>query len=166
MSATDLDRRLELVVKALVFPKLHLRAMIATSLGRVPAHEAIDPNSKPPGFSQDVADPIARAVVDALAWALPRAVKREPWWTYQLMLDAMVEVMVHVMVYVMGDVGRIERLSGGLCRPDDEVGVGRQMVAFLTAGLRHGALPPSTVKSGQRQGGSNDETGDLSKRRR
>ena len=30
--------------------------------------------------------------------------------------------MLGAMVYVMGDAGRIERLSGGLCRPDDEDG--------------------------------------------
>lgn len=159
MSEADLDRRLELVVKALVLPMLHLRAHDRnTSFGRLLAHEVMNPNAKPPGFGHDIFDPIARAVVEALGSALPGRTQRELWWAYQFMLGA--------MVYVMGDVGRIERLSGGLCRPDDEDGVVRHMVAFLSAGLRHGVPPRSTLKSRQRQGGGNDETGDLSKGRR
>jgi AcrR family transcriptional regulator len=164
MSEIDLDRRLELVVKALVFPMLHLRAHDRnTSFGRLLAHETMDPNSEPRGYIRDMFDPIARAVVDALASALPRRSKQEIWWAYEFMLGS--------MVYVMGDVGRIERLSDGLCRPDDEEGVVRHMVAFLTAGLRHGAPPPPppprrVVRSNQPKGGKTHATGDLSKRRR
>jgi AcrR family transcriptional regulator len=162
MSEPDLDRRLELVVKALVFPMLHLRARDRDpSFGRVLAHETMDPSSEQRGFIRDMFDPIARAVVKALASALPRRSKQEIWWAYEFMLGA--------MVYVMGDAGRIERLSGGLCRPDDEEGAVRHMVAFLTAGLRHGApqRPASrrAVKSSRRKGGETDATGDLSKRR-
>ena len=72
MSEPDLDRRLELVVKALVFPMLHLRAHDRDpSFGRVLAHETMDPISEQRGFIRDMFDPIARAVVDALASALP-----------------------------------------------------------------------------------------------
>jgi hypothetical protein len=159
MSEPDLDRRLELVVKALVFPMLHLRAHDRDpSFGRVLAHETMDPSSEQRGFIRDMFDPIARAVVKALASALPERSKREIWWAYEFMLGA--------MVYVMGDAGRIERLSGGLCRPDDEEGAVRHMVAFLTAGLRHGAPSRRAVKSSQRKGGKTNATGDLSKRRR
>ena len=163
MSERNLERRLELVVKALVFPMLRLRARDRDpSFGRVLAHETMEPNSEKRGFIRDLFDPIARAVVEALTSALPERSAEEIWWAYEFMLGA--------MVYVMGDAGRIERLSGGLCRPDDEAGAVRHMVAFLTAGLLHGAPPPSEERSGlskakNSKGVSKDETGDLPKRR-
>jgi AcrR family transcriptional regulator len=164
MSEADLDRRLELVVKALVFPMLHLRARDRDpSFGRVLAHETMDPSSEQRGFIREMFDPIARAVVDSLTSALPGRTEQEIWWSYEFMLGA--------MVYVMGDAGRIERLSGGLCRPDDEEGAVRHMVAFLTAGVRHGAAPPATklrttLKSKTPKGGETHATGDVSKKRR
>jgi AcrR family transcriptional regulator len=164
MSEADLDRRLELVVKALVFPMLRLRAHDRDpSFGRVLAHETMDPSSEQRGFIREMFDPIARAVVDSLTSALPGRTEQEIWWAYEFMLGA--------MVYVMGDAGRIERLSGGLCRPDDEEGAVRHMVAFLTAGVRHGAAPPATklrttLKSKTPKGGKTHATGDVSKKRR
>ena len=165
MSETDLDRRLELVVKALVFPMLHLRAHDRDpSFGRLLAHETMDPNSEQRGFIREMFDPVARAVVEALASALPGRSEQEVWWAYQFMLGA--------MVYVMGDAGRIERLSAGLCRPDDEESAVRHMVAFLTAGLRHGAPAPGKSPRGtkkpvkQIKGGKSHATGDVPKRRR
>lgn len=163
MSETDLDRRLELVVKALVFPMLRLRARDRDpSFGRVLAHETMDPNAERRGFIREMFDPIARAVVDALASALPGRTREEIWWAYEFMLGA--------MVYVMGDAGRIERLSGGLCRPDDEEGAVRHMVAFLTAGLRHGAArkasPTEPAPEPEKtKGGKKHAIGDFSKKR-
>jgi AcrR family transcriptional regulator len=163
MSEADLERRLELVVKALVFPMLHLRARDRDpSFGRVLAHETMDPSSEQRGFIREMFDPVARAVFDSLTSALPGRTRQEIWWAYEFMLGA--------MVYVMGDAGRIERLSGGLCRPDDEEVAVRHMVAFLTAGLRHGSPPPEaksrTLKSKKPKGGKTHATGDLSKRQR
>jgi AcrR family transcriptional regulator len=163
MSETDLERRLELVVKALVFPMLRLRAHDRDpSFGRVLAHETMDPNAEQRGFIREMFDPIAHAVVDALTSALPGRSQEEIWWAYEFMLGA--------MVYVMGDAGRLERLSGGLCRPDDEDGAVRHMVAFLTAGVRHGVpqgarrtkTKPETDKT---KGGKTHATRDLSNRR-
>ena len=147
---------------------LHLRAHDRDpSFGRVLAHETMDPSSEQRGFIRDMFDPVARAVVEALASALPGRTEEDIWWAYEFMLGA--------MVYVMGDAGRIERLSGGLCRPDDEEGAVRHMVAFLTAGVRYGAPPPAaksrpTLKSNETKtnnakGGKTNATGDVSKRR-
>jgi len=164
MSEPDLDRRLELVVKSLVFPMLRLRAHDRDpSFGRLLAHETMDPNSEERGFITEMFDPIARAVVDALASALPGKSEAEIWWAYEFMLGA--------MVYVMGDAGRLERLTGGLCRPDDEEEAVRHMVAFLTAGFRHGAAPKRSrrgarIRTTRAAGGQSDATGDLSKKRR
>jgi AcrR family transcriptional regulator len=162
MSEPDLERRLELVVKALVFPMLRLRAHDRDpSFGRLLAHETMDPNAEQRGFIQEMFDPIARAVVDALGSALPGRTETELWWAYEFMLGA--------MVYVMGDAGRLARLTGGLCRPDDESASVRHMVAFLTAGIRFGAPAAETtnaVNPTKTTGGKPHATGDLSKGKR
>jgi AcrR family transcriptional regulator len=137
MSEADLDRRLELVVKALVMPMLRLRARDKDpSWGRLLAHETTDPNSEARGIIRDLIDPIAHKLMAALASALPGRSARDIRWAYQFMLGA--------MVFVMADTGRIARLSEGLCRPDDEEAAIAHMVAFLTAGIRFGTPVPAT----------------------
>jgi AcrR family transcriptional regulator len=173
----DLDRRLELIIKALVLPMLRLRAHDKNpSFGRLMAHETTDPKSQSRGFIRDIFDPVARKVMDALASALPDRSERDINWAYEFMLGA--------MVYVMADTGRIERLSNGLCRPEDEASTVPYLVSFLTAGVRFG-LPPKGLsrtsgsatkskkeeKTGnksrqQGQGGINDAIGDVPKKRR
>jgi AcrR family transcriptional regulator len=127
----DLDRRLELIVKALVVPMLRLRARDKDpSFGRLLAHETTDPNSQTRGIIRDLFDPVARKVLDALSSALPDRSARDINWAYQFMLGA--------MVFVMADTGRIARLSDGLCRPEDEASAVSYLVAFMTAGIRFG----------------------------
>jgi len=131
MSEPDLDRRLELLVKVLVVPWLWLRAHDKdSSLGRLLAHEATDPNSEVRGILRDLLDPVAYEIMTALASALPGRSVEDVAWAYQFMLGA--------MVYVMSDVGRIARLSKGRCHPDDGEAAVAHMVAFLTAGIRYG----------------------------
>lgn len=163
MSEPDLDRRLELVVKALVFPMLHLRAHDRDpSFGRLLANETTESNSERRGIIQELFDPIACAVVEALRSALPDRTETEIWWAYHFMLGA--------MVHIMRDVGRLERLSGGLCRPDDEAAAVRHMVAFLTAGVRYGRPAgepgPPPVNTTKSTGGKKHAAGDIPKRRR
>jgi len=132
MSEPDPERRLELLIKVLVMPWLRLRAREKDpSLGRLLAHESMDPNSETRGIIRDLFDPVARKLLAALASALPGRSPEEIAWAYQFMLGA--------MVYVMSDAGRIARLSKGRCHPDDEEAAGAHMVAFLTAGIRFGA---------------------------
>lgn len=131
MSESDLDRRLELVVKALVMPMLRLRARDKDpSLGRLIAHESTDPNSEARGIIRHLFDPVAHKLLEALASALPGRSARDIYWAYDFMLGA--------LVHVMSDSGRIVRLSKGRCRPDDEATAVAHMVAFLTAGIRFG----------------------------
>jgi AcrR family transcriptional regulator len=134
----DLDRRLELIVRALVLPMLRLRAHDKNpSFGRLMARETTDPKSQSRGFIRDIFDPVARKVMDALAAALPDRSEQDINWAYEFMLGA--------MVYVMADSGRIERLSNGLCRPEDEASTVPYLVSFLTAGVRFG-LPPKGLR--------------------
>jgi AcrR family transcriptional regulator len=171
MSEANLDRRLELVVKALVMPTLRLRARDnSSSFGRLVGHETTDPNSETRGIIRDLMDPIARKMLAALASALPDRSARDINWAYQFMLGAMVQVIA--------DSGRIARLSGGLCRSDDEDAAIAHMVAFLTAGIRFGtpvSAPGSDkadagkhrkAKDRKTNGGMVDATGDVSAKRR
>ena len=163
MSEPDLDRRLELVVKALVFPMLHLRAHDRDpSFGRLLGNETAESNSERRGIIREMFDPIACAVVEALGSALPDRTQAEIWWAYHFMLGA--------MVHIMRDVGRLERLSGGLCRPDDEAAAVQHMVAFLTAGLRYGRPAVETAQPPAEKinptGGKKHATGDIPKGRR
>lgn len=134
MSERDLDKRLELIIKALVLPMLHLRAHDRNpSFGRLLGREPTDSSAELRGIVREIFDPVAHKVIDALASALPGRPRREVVWAYQYMLGA--------MVFVMSDTGRIERLSGGECRPEDEESAVEHMVRFLTAGVRFGGLP-------------------------
>jgi AcrR family transcriptional regulator len=136
MSESDLDKRLELIIKALVLPMLRLRARDRNpSYGRLVAHEFTNPNADTRGIVRDIYDPVALKMMDALASALPDRPWSEIVWAYQFMIGA--------MVVVMSDSGRIERLSGGECRPEDEASAAEHMVRFLTAGVRYGGKPPA-----------------------
>jgi AcrR family transcriptional regulator len=159
MSEPDLDRRLELVVKALVMPMLRLRARDKDpSLGRLLAHESIDPNSEVRGIIRDLVDPVAHRLLAGLSSALPDRPAQDIGWAYQFMLGA--------MMFVMSDTGRIARLSNGRCHPDDEEAAIAHMVAFLTAGIRYGT-PARSSKSTKGEGGpqlqkKNKRTGRIS----
>ncbi|MGO9697712.1 MAG: TetR/AcrR family transcriptional regulator [Xanthobacteraceae bacterium] len=149
MSEADLDRRLELIVKALVMPMLRLRARDNDpSFGRLVAQESTDANSEVRGIIRDLFDPIAYEILAMLRSALADRSERDIQWAYQFMLGA--------MVFVMADTGRIARLSEGLCRPDDEDAAVAHMVAFLTAGMRFGtpvASPASLRNESRRKSG-------------
>lgn len=130
-SELDPERRLELIIKALVVPMLLLRSREDNpSYGRLVSHEITDPHSEARGIIRDLVDPIARTVMDALASALPDRSVQDICWAYQFMLGA--------MVMIMTDNGRIARLSDGCCRPEDEASAIAHMVSFLVAGLRYG----------------------------
>lgn len=133
----DPDRRLALIVKALVLPMVRLRLVDEQSrFGRLMAREASDPNAFERGIIPQLFDPVAQEVVAALSRAMPDRSKTQIYWGYQFALGA--------LVYLMSDTGRIERLSGGLCRSQDAESVSRYLVPFLTAALREGlaATPP------------------------
>ena len=75
-----------------------------------------------------VLDPTALHFINALRIALPKAPSRSIYWGYMFLLGAMVQVM--------SATGRIERLSNGLCRSNDIDGALRELVPFISAGLR------------------------------
>lgn len=133
---TDPDRRLELVIKALLVPNLHMRSAEKNSYyARILAREVADPKATERGIIQEMYDPIAHRVIDALKKALPDRRLEELHWGYNMMLGA--------MVYIMADTGRISRLSDGKCDPENEDEALRHLVTMLHAAMKYGRVPPA-----------------------
>lgn len=126
----DLNRRIELVIKALIVPMLGLRGGgKASSFGRILARELSDPNSEGRGIFREMFDPVAQMMIDAIGECFPDWTKAEIHWAYHTMLGAMMIVMM--------DNGRIARLSDGAASSENYEEAARHIVAILTAGLRH-----------------------------
>jgi AcrR family transcriptional regulator len=79
-------------------------------------------------LTSDVLDPTALHFINALRLALPEASPRSIYWGYMFLIGSLVEVMPAT--------GRIERLSRGLCRSDDIESALRELVPFVSGGLR------------------------------
>jgi len=132
---TDTERKVEMIVKAVLVPNLHMRSTEKNSAySRILAREVSDPKSHSRKVVAEFFDPIAYKVLEALQRALPDRTVEEINWGYQAMLG--------VMVYTMADTGRISRLSGGLCDPEDELTTATHLVALMKAALLHSRVPP------------------------
>jgi AcrR family transcriptional regulator len=79
-------------------------------------------------LTSNVLDPTALHFINALRLALPHASPRSIYWGYMFLIGSMVQVM--------SATGRIDRLSHGLCRSDDIGGALRELVPFVSAGMR------------------------------
>jgi AcrR family transcriptional regulator len=130
----DPARKVEMIVKAVLVPNLHMRSTERnSSYARILAREVSDPKSHHRKVIAEFFDPVAYKVTEALHKALPDRTVEEIHWGYQAMLGA--------MVYTMADTGRISRLSGGRCDPEDEMTTATHMVALMTAALLHARVP-------------------------
>ena len=94
------------------------------------------------GLTSEVLDPTALHFINALRLALPKARPRSIYWGYMFLLGSMVQVM--------SATGRIERLSRGLCRSDDIEGALRELVPFVSAGLRALQSNPDSKNTGRK----------------
>jgi AcrR family transcriptional regulator len=134
----DRDRKVEMIVKAVLVPNLHMRSTERnSSYSRILAREVSDPKSHNRMVIAEFFDPVAYRVMEALQRALPDRSVEEINWAYQAMLG--------VMVYTMADTGRISRLSDGRCDPDDEMGTATHLVALMTAALLHARVPKEKI---------------------
>jgi AcrR family transcriptional regulator len=79
-------------------------------------------------LASGVLDPTALHFINALRLAMPNAPERSVYWGYMFLLGTMVQVI--------SATGRIERLSRGLCRSDDVDAALREIVPFVSGGLR------------------------------
>jgi len=135
----DPERRLELIVKALIVPMLKLRsAKSSVHFGALSAREANDPRAVERGIMQALVDPVALAAIDLLQKTLPGGDRADAGWAFQMIIGT--------MLFIMADTGRLKRLTGGACDPEDVDATLGHIVPLLLDGVR-GAL---TIGSSRR----------------
>lgn len=72
-------------------------------------------------------DPVVLRLIELLRKALPDAHDEDLFWGYHFVTGA--------LMLTLGRTGRIDRLSGGLCRSDDFDAIKARMAAFMAAGF-------------------------------
>lgn len=124
----NLERRLEMIVKAALMPMLSLRKIEGSAnFGVLLAREATDPRSAERGIIKEMFDTTATATIKALKGALPDRSEAEIVWAFQMMIGT--------MLYIMADGGRTKHLSGGACDPEDVEGTMRLILPLLVRGM-------------------------------
>lgn len=73
-------------------------------------------------------DPVVLRLVDLLQRALPGCPRADIFWGYHFVTGA--------LMLTLARTGRIDKLSGGLCRSDDFHAVKDRMARFMAAGFR------------------------------
>ena len=96
-----------------------------------------------PGWGADMMDehfdPVVLRLIGILRRALPDAAPTDIFWGYHFVTGA--------LLLTLARTGRIDRLSGGLCRSDDYAAVKERMSRFMAAGflaICEGRPPEST----------------------
>ena len=72
-------------------------------------------------------DPVVLRLIGLLKRALPDSAEEDIFWGYHFVTGA--------LMLTLARTGRIDKLSGGLCKSDDFVAVKQRMVTFMSAGL-------------------------------
>ena len=72
-------------------------------------------------------DPVVLRLIELLKKALPDCAEADLFWGYHFVTGA--------LMLTLARTGRIDRLSGGLCKSDDFAAVKERMAPFMTAGL-------------------------------
>jgi len=72
-------------------------------------------------------DPVVLRLIKLLKKALPDANIKDIFWSYHFVTGA--------LMHTLARTGRIDKLSGGLCKSDDFVAVKERMASFMAAGV-------------------------------
>ena len=72
-------------------------------------------------------DPVVLRLIELLRKALPDCPDEDLFWGYHFVTGA--------LMLTLGRTGRIDRLSGGLCKSDDFEAIKHRMAAFMAAGF-------------------------------
>jgi hypothetical protein len=87
-------------------------------------------------------DPLVERLIAALREALPDCPLREIYWGYQFLTGA--------LTITFAETGRIDKLSGGLCKSSDLDSVHERLPPYIAAGFRAiCGLPASTNRLGK-----------------
>ena len=73
-------------------------------------------------------DPLVSRFIEALRKALPECSDEDLYWSYHFLSGA--------LTLTFAETGRIDNLSGGVCRSSDMRAINERMPAFLAAGFR------------------------------
>ena len=82
-------------------------------------------------------DPAIRRLIDLIALTLPGSREVDLYWAYHNLSGA--------LTLTLGETGRLDRLSNGLCRSGDLETAGDYMVRFAAAGFRAVCQPETTA---------------------
>lgn len=72
-------------------------------------------------------DPVVLRLIDLLKRALPDCPEQDIFWGYHFVTGS--------LMLTLARTGRIDKLSGGLCRSDDFLAVKQRMATFMAAGF-------------------------------
>lgn len=73
-------------------------------------------------------DPVVQRFIEAIRLALPEADDRDIYWAYHFLSGA--------LTLTFAETGRIDKLSGGVCKSSDLASVHERLVPFCAAGFR------------------------------
>lgn len=96
-------------------------------------------------------DPVVLRLVDLLRRAFPGCADEDIFWGYQFVTGA--------LMLTLARTGRIDTLSGGLCRSDDFAAVKARMATFMAAGMTAICAPkPQTGSPSDKDAGRGSST--------
>lgn len=120
--------RIEEVLDALARPWVELRRhRWGAHYTRLIAREVSDPREGRRGIVEDLLDPIAREFMAAMERALPGLPRARIHWAYHFFIGALLMILLHPR--------RPQRLSGNLCRVDDNDALIGEIIEFFSGAL-------------------------------
>lgn len=93
-------------------------------------------NNDPNHVAQSVMsyfDPVVHRLIDALSRAMPKAEREELFWCFHFLTGS--------LTLALSRTGRLDRVSGGLCKSEDLAAIEPRMVEYCAAGIRHVCIP-------------------------
>ncbi|MEP7312241.1 MAG: TetR/AcrR family transcriptional regulator [Pseudomonadota bacterium] len=90
-------------------------------------------------------DPVVHRLIEVVRRALPGASEQDLYWSYQFLSGA--------LTLTLSRTGRIDRLSGGICRSGDFSAIHERMVPFIADGFRALCRPNPTAALSNRKRG-------------
>lgn len=78
-------------------------------------------------------DPVVLRLIELINRAMPEADRVDVFWGYHFVTGA--------LMLTLARTGRIDKLSGGLCKSEDFVAVKERMAKFMAAGFKAICIP-------------------------